>query len=269
MFDVPVDIIKKEHKLIGHTSDGDGINDLRFSDLELVAAMRDSGKRWPRTMSLRQCGKKSNHGLNYDETAYGFALINEIEIGEAKPIVDMYHDIYPGIRIWYESVKRQLQKDRILTNCFGRSVRFLDAWGDKMFKSAYSMLPQSTVVDSLNQGMERIYEDDELCGSKNLNGDVLAQVHDSVLMQFPIRKLLDRDVFERVIHKISDFTSPDIHYNNRTFKIATDYKFGLNWGEHNKDKNPGGMMEFEDYDSFVLAVAEWEKLRGERTFGLA
>ena len=222
MFGVDPGIIKYEHKLIGHTTDSEGIAQLRFGDLEVTKAMRDSGKTWPRTMSLRQCGKKSNHGLNYDEGPNGFAMINEIEIAEAKRIVNMYHEIYPGIRIWYESVKRELQKDRTLTNCFGRAVRFLDTWGDSLWKSAYSMLPQSTIVDSLNGGMVAIYEDRSITGPEGYNLDVLAQVHDSVLMQIPISFLRNRAIFEGLIHKITDYTSPDITYSGRTVKIARD-----------------------------------------------
>lgn len=269
MFGADPDLIKYEHKLIGHTTDADGIAELRNSDIEVVKAMRDSDRRWPRTMSLRQCGKKSNHGLNYDEGPNGFAMINEIDQAEAKRIVNLYHEIYPGIRIWYESIKRQLQKDRILTNCFGRSVRFLGGWDDKLWKSAYSAIPQSTVVDSLNEGMEKLYEDATVCGSAGLNGDILAQVHDSVLMQFPISKLKDRATFDKLIHTITDYTSPDITYSTRTFKIASDYKFGVNWGEFNKDRNPGGMQEFEDYDSFMKAIKDWEVIRGEGALGLA
>ena len=269
MFSVSPEVIKYEHKLIGHTTDADAIAELRNNDLTVVAAMRDSGRRWPRTMSLRQCGKKSNHGLNYDEGPNGFAMINEMDQAEAKRIVNLYHEIYPGIRLWYESVKRQLQKDRTLTNCFGRAVRFLGAWDDKLWKSAYSMIPQSTVVDSLNGGMESLYENKEICGTTGLNGDVLAQVHDSILLQFPISKLTDRTVFEGLVQKITDLTSPDITYSNRTFKIASDYKFGINWGEHNTERNPGGMQEFEDYDSFMATLKDWENIRGEGALGVA
>lgn len=267
MFNVEPELIKYEHKLIGHTTDSDHIADLRRSDLQITAAVRDSGKTWPRTMSLRQCGKKSNHGLNYDEGPNGFAMINEIDQAEAKRIVNMYHEIYPGIRIWYESIKRQLNKDRILTNCFGRAVRFLGSWGDDLWKSAYSAIPQSTVVDSLNMGMEEIHDDSRICGKSGMNADILAQVHDSVLMQFPISELMDREKFEWVIEELKRVTSPDITYSGRTFKIASDFKFGMNWGEYNKEKNPGGMQEFEDYDSFMNALQDWEKLSGEGTLG--
>jgi DNA polymerase I len=264
MFNVPADVVKLDHKLCGHSTDSDHIASIRSGNLELAKAMRDSGKRWPRTMSLRQCGKKSNHGLNYDEGPHGFAMINEIEIGEAKPIVEMYHAIYPGIRIWYESIKRQLQKDRTLTNCFGRSVRFLDNWGDKLWKSSYSMIPQSSVVDSLNMGMQQIYESD-ICQLAAMNADILAQVHDSVLIQMPIHQLADRDTFESFIERVKDYTSPEMTYSARTFKIATDFKFGVNWGEFNSEKNAGGMQEFEDYDTFMKQLNAWEKLRGEGT----
>ena len=169
MFHAEPELIKKEGKIVGHNTDADYIRELRQTQL---SEFYDA--RWPRTMSLRQCGKKSNHGLNYDEGANGFALINEIEIPEAKRIVALYHQIYPGIRLWYESIKRDLAKDRTLTNCFGRSVRFMGQWGDDLWKSSYAMIPQSTVVDSLNDGMVRIHADEELCGTKGFNIDVLA-----------------------------------------------------------------------------------------------
>lgn len=269
MFNVEPSIIKIEHKLNGHSTSADIVLENRQAATEIVEAMRKSGKAWPRTMSLRQCGKKSNHGLNYDERYRQFAMLNEIDEAEAKRIISMYHSIYPGIHHWYETVKLHLQKSRTLTNCFGRTVRFLDAWGDDLFKSAYAMLPQSTVVDSLNTGMEELYEDPKVCGSSGANADILAQVHDSILMQFPIAFLRERENFEWALERIRVATSPEMMYNGRTFKIASDFKFGVNWGGYDKEKNPGGMQEFEDYESFMNALGDWEKLNGTGTVGLA
>lgn len=266
MFDVDPDIIKYEHKLCGHSTSADEIRERRMGD-EFLSQLYET--RWPRSMSLRQCGKKSNHGLNYDEGFRGFAMINEMDEAEAKRIVDMYHSIYPGIRVWYETIKRALMKDRTLVNCFGRAVRFLGGWNDNLWKSAYSMLPQSTVVDALNQGLEELYEDSAVCGVSGANMDILAQVHDSGLCQVPISFLRSRENFEWLRERIRTATSPTMSYNGREFTIATDFKFGLNWGEYNKDKNPKGMQEFEDYDSFMKALEGWENNCGERTLGLA
>ena len=240
MFNVPPEVLELEGKMVGQNSDPD-----------VIASIR-AGSEWldkyagalPRTMSGRQCGKKSNHGLNYDEGFIQFALINEIEQREAKRIVDMYHLIYPSIRVWYESVKRQLQRDRSLTNCFGRKVRFLDAYGPDMFKSAYSMLPQSTVADSLNEGMIKVYNDDSITSTEGANADLLAQVHDSLLLQIPIDVAMS-SAFQEIMSKVYDHLSPDITYNGRTFKIPTDSKLGLNWGGYHKELNPLGMRDMK------------------------
>jgi len=268
MFNVSPEIIKREHKLNGHTTNAEIVLENRKNDPLIYEAMRTCGKVWPRSMSLRQCGKKSNHGLNYDESYHGFAMINEIDQSEAKKIVNMYHDIYPGIHVWYESVKYGLQKDRTMVNCFGRAVRFLGGWNDDLFKSAYSMLPQSTVVDSLNIGMQRLYDDIAVCGTAGANADILAQVHDSILMQVPISYMKDPKNFAWLIEKIRHETSPEMSYNERTFTIASDFKFGMNWGGHDENKNPKGMQEFEDYESFMKALTGWENLDGAGTTGL-
>jgi len=235
MFHQPAELIVLENKLVGNNTDPDIISKLRVDGGVSV--------RLPRTMSMRQCGKKSNHGLNYDEGPNQFALINEMEQSEAKIIVEMYHNIYPGIRIWYEFIKRQLQKERALVNCFGRKVRFMDAWGPDLWKAAYSCLPQSTVVDSLNEGMVKIYNDEWI--TQTCRVDLLAQVHDSILMQLPI-SIFESDDFSKLKQRVYDYVTPELCYNNRRFKIATDSKIGSNWGGYHAENNPGGMGEYKE-----------------------
>lgn len=250
MFHADPEVVELEAKLVGSNTDPDVITELRNSDPILAKYCSN----FPRTMSARQCGKKSNHGLNYAEGPNKFALINEIEPTEAKRIVSMYHAIYPGIRVWYESIKRQLQRDRCLVNCFGRKVRFMGAWDEDLWKQAYSFLPQSSVVDSLNQGMVKIYNDNLLCSTDGLNIDILAQVHDSILTQFPYQTYLDKPDGREVLQsqflwaqdRIYDYVSPNLTYNGRTFKIATDSKIGLNWSGQSKT-NPQGMREMKTH----------------------
>src|SRR5258708_957056 len=235
MFRLSKDIIVEDHKIIGHLTDADEIWERR-------TAMGLPADLLPRTMRGRKMGKKSNHGLNYDEGYNTFALTNEIEIPESKRIVNLYHSIYPGIRLhFHEGIKRQLTKDRSLANCFGRKIRFLDAWGDDLFKAAYSAIPQSTVGDNTNQGMCLIYGDSYLTGREELNIDLLAQGHDSLLLQVPFAAL--EGPFGKVIERVYTHMEPQLEYNGRQFKIATDSKFGLNWGSHHPEANPTGMKE--------------------------
>ena len=240
MFNVEPEVVEYEDKLVGNNTDPDLIAKIRDED-SILARFTPA---LPRTMSGRQCGKKSNHGLNYDEGPNKFALINEMDQREATRIIEMYHRIYPGIRVWYESIKRQLQRERSLTNCFGRKVRFMDAWGPDLWKAAYSMLPQSSVVDSLNKGLVKINHDSYICQTMEI--DLLAQVHDSILLQVPITCMTNTDLFPGVRDRVYDYVSPELTYNGRKFQIATDMKVGLNWGGYNKANNPTGMREVKD-----------------------
>lgn len=252
MFNIEPEVLEYESKLVGNNTDADAIYDIRTRD-EILSRYHE---HLPRTMSGRQCGKKSNHGLNYDEGYVKFALINEIEQSDSKRIVELYHRIYPGIRAsYYESVKRQLQKDRTLTNCFGRRVRFMDAWGPDLWKAAYSMLPQSSVVDSLNIGMVGIYNDALLCELKEYNLEILAQTHDSILLQAPV-DLVWSERFLPVRERVHAYVSPDLSYNGRTFKIATDDKLGQNWGGYHSVKNTKGMKELKKPSDLPVLLGE-------------
>lgn len=252
MFVVPEELVKYENKLIGNTTDSDLIERLRLEDPELVQFAR----QLPRTMSARQAGKKSNHGLNYDETFVMFALVNEMEQAEAKRIINLYHRIYPGIRqVFHENVKRSLQRDRTLTNCFGRKVRFLDAYGPDLWKAGYAMLPQSTVVDSPNMGMVECYHDDWLCQGPG-GIDLLAQVHDSLLFQVPVEWFKNAGAFEGAVDRVYKALEPTLEYNGRKFTIKTDSKIGLNWGGYNKDTNPNGMREVKNSKEAIQLVEQ-------------
>lgn len=244
MFNLPAEVVEYEAKVVSHETNPERVKIARLEDEILRKLYQET---WPRNMSLRQCGKKSNHGLNYDEGFVNFSLLNEMEQREGKRIVNLYHEIYPGIRQYYATVQRLLQKDRTLTNCFGRKVYFMGEWGHDLWKSAYSMIPQSTVVDSLNTGMVKIYHDAQI--TKDRNVDILAQVHDSILMQVPLEIAQDRETFSLLLQRIFDYVSPTCEYNGKQFKIATDAKVGLNWGAYHKGNNPSGMREYKDYNS--------------------
>lgn len=223
---LPEELIKMEDKIIGHTTDPTEISRLRATKFTPDAiSLFHKARFLPRTMSCRQCGKKSNHGLNYDEGYRKFALINELEERESKLMVETYHEVYPGIRnTWHRKIKSQLERDRTIVNPFGRKRRFLDRWGDELFKAAYAFEPQSTVVDMLNQGMCEIYENQE--SLKKVEN--LAQVHDSLLVQHPLG---DWNEIAQAAHDMRDKLTPQVSIDGREFKIETDMKIGLNWGD--------------------------------------
>lgn len=221
MFKIDKDIIKREAKVVGHTTDPIEIKRLREEGIPEIF----NAPFVPRIFSMRQAGKKSNHALNYDETYKRFAMENEMSEKESKYIVEAYHRAYPGIRAGFELVKASLRHDRTLTNCFGRKQLFLDEWGPDLFKAAYAFIPQSTVADLINGALNSIY----YSGDSNLEPvEFLAQVHDSILYQIPLHLGPDKILY--AIERCEDFMNPQMEYNGRQFKIGTDIKLGTsNW----------------------------------------
>ena len=213
----PQDLVEKESKLVGLQTDPNLVETSR----QELPELQGNGYFLPRTMSIRQAGKKANHGLNYGLGYKTFALYNEMEERDAKEIVRRYHeDAYPGIRQWHEKIKRQLSKDKTLSNCFGRKRKFIDAWGMELWLDAYSFIPQSTVVDMVNIGMTNAFDD------KSLDFQLLAQVHDSILIQVPP----EWEKAAKDCKKIAlDYMMPTIQYGAREFQIPTDVKVGYDW----------------------------------------
>lgn len=222
MFGLSEEVIIKENKIVDKTTDADIISKLRAPILEDIRG----ANFLPRTMSFRQAGKKTNHGCNYREGYKMFALINEIPETEAKPMVDSYSTIvYPGISQWWESMDEDMKKTRTMVNCFGRKIRFLDEWNNELKKSYTSFLPQSTVVDMVNEGLIKAFDDN---GPVFRPMDLLTQTHDSLTMQYPTDDWTR--LAEFAIRLGLDYMSPEIEYNFRKFKVGTDLKIGLNWG---------------------------------------
>ena len=188
------------------------------------------------SMSCRQIGKKCNHGLNYDLGYMGFSASSEIEMKVSKRIVEMYHNAYPGIRnTYHRRVRDQLNKDRTQVNCFGRKRIFMDRWGDSLFKAAYACVPQGSVGDMVNIAIGAIYNDNCRVMQKV---DMLGQVHDSIVFQYPLDSLPDLYYAIKICKEYMDIP---MTYNARTFTIPTDIKIGLSWGKG--EELPNGDFE--------------------------
>lgn len=233
---MPEDLVKTEHKAVGHLSDPSEIALVRREIPEL-----GRGNFFlTRNMSVRQAGKKSNHGLNYGMGPGRFAKENEVDFSDAKRCYETYHRAYPGLKSnMYAGIQRQLRENRTLTNCFGRKRRFLDAWGEDLFKAAYSFVPQSTNVGMVNRAIRQVYKDDRPFMTK---AELMAQVHDSILYQYPILENNDWTDMAAAIQQIEWYLRPTIQYWGREFQVKSDLKIGLHWGEWD-NKTHRGMYE--------------------------
>ena len=176
--------------------------------------------------SERFWGKKSNHAFNYDLGYKNFSLKVEIPENQGKWILDRYHLAYPEIRKGYHAgVKKQLLINRTLTNLMGRKTLFLGEWGDKLWKAAYSCIPQGTTGDKINEhGLIYIYYDQVNFPDVEL----LTQVHDSISFQIPLStSWLDHARILKMIRR--SLETPLSTSYGREFVIPAELKMGRNF----------------------------------------
>lgn len=199
----------------------------------------------------RQWGKRANHGLNYDLGYRTFSLYYEIPESDAKYIVERYHQAYPGVRQGYHAqVRQMLSMNRTVINCLGRRRLFLDRWGDDLFKSAYSYIPQSTVADVINErGIEYVYYNQNDFSPVEL----LLQVHDSIVFQIHRKVPLKQHV--EILWKIKTKLEIPLQWKTQTFVIPAEIQISTG----HMGKGPGGLKDIragscEELEQNLLAM---------------
>lgn len=230
---VPEELVEKEHKLLGSMTDPDGLLTMRK---KLLPELFEGDYFIPRIFTIRQGGKKSNHGLNYDMRYKRFALENEMPERDAETICELYHGkAYPGIReTFHADVRKELKEnDRTLVNLMGRKVRLLDQAGPDLFDKGYAFKPQSTVFDICRQAMVAAHDahSDPLLRHMLLR----AQVHDSILTEWPDSR---EDELVPYAQEIVRLMSVPLEAKGHTFTLGVDVKVGPNWGEMKTLKLP-------------------------------
>lgn len=172
------------------------------------------------TKEQRTVGKTIRHATNYSAGPDVVANRLGVTRKEAKVYLDKYHAGTPQLHLWHQRIRDELQRTRVLTNLFGRKHRFLDRWGDSLFRSAYSFIPQSTVGDLLNHALINIYN--------NLNSwcHLALQLHDAVYVYIKPHELNAAIEAMRENMIIPLYTD-----QGEQFTIDVDFSWGDTWGE--------------------------------------
>lgn len=172
------------------------------------------------TKAQRGIGKTIRHATNYSAGPTVVATRLGIQLKEAKQLLERYHQTCPQLKLWHQRIQDELRRTRTLTNLFGRKHRFLDRWGDTLFRSAYSFIPQSTVGDLLNHALLNIYS--------NLSDWVhlALQLHDAVYCYIKPNQLPD------AIDALTEQMLIPLHTDaGEQFTIDVDFSAGETWGD--------------------------------------
>ena len=174
------------------------------------------------TKEQRNAGKTVRHAVSYSAGPTVLANRLGVSLADAKRLTELYHQANPFLRAWYSAIQMELKKTRSLTNLFGRKHRFLDRWGDGLFRSAYSFIPQSTVGDLLNKALIKIYDEQQ---HVSYDMRILLQLHDAVYIT-----VKEANVMEAVRMLRKCMMIP-LEHNYEKFYIDVDFKVGDSWGE--------------------------------------
>lgn len=183
--------------------------------------------------SWRFQAKRIQHGSNYGLSPFGIAMIAHIPFAEAQRAYRMYFTAFPYIKQWHNRIRAIVHAGEPLINPLGRRIRlFGRPWDPHTFKQGLSFIPQSTVADIINLALWQVW--------KNLDPNLvqlLAQVHDALLFQFPRGKV-------EAVRQVLDFMTLPLDINGRTMVIPTEAAIGRNWGKKNTDPKKGPLNPF-------------------------
>jgi uracil-DNA glycosylase family 4 len=167
----------------------------------------------------RKVGKTLRHATNYSAGPVVLATRLGISVKEARTLIEVYHKKNPLLRIWYQRIQDELRNTKTLTNLFGRKHRFLSIWGDQLFRSAYSYIPQSTVGDLLNRALVDFYE------KYGEEYDLYLQLHDALYV------ICQEDKVDEVISLLKECMLIKIPYRDGCIQIDVDFKVSNAWHE--------------------------------------
>lgn len=201
-----------------------------------------------RHFTHRFLSKKLGHGSNYLATPPTMAKHARIPQKIAEEFQRDYFGAFPCIPEWHKKVFWALENLAFLESPFGRRRFFFGRPKEGATRrEAVAHVPQSMTGDEINQGILQIWRANKV--------QLLLQVHDSILFQFP-ETMKD----EIVPWALETLKVPLRLARGREFVVPTEAKVGWNWGDYNENENVDGLKKWNGGD---------ERKRTETAFQLS
>lgn len=151
----------------------------------------------------RQKFKSFCHGTNYLGTARGLAMRLGISVAESERTQNWYFHRFPRIKERQEYMKEQLRRHRYVQNAFGYRRYYFDRIDDDVFRQAAAWIPQSSVAVYINHIWARFVVNIPQI-------EVLLQVHDSIVGQFPthLHDWVVKQMFDEASQVVLPYSDP-------------------------------------------------------------
>lgn len=214
----------------------------RWKDLDLLIKSSDG---WPLTERYYYLAKQTVHSANYDIQWSNFVM-NILEKSGGKIVVDKkegirflqtYRSLFPEIPTRNQRVARQVQDTRMIFNMHGHPYQITDYnLLETKMKEYYAWGPQSTVGEITRIAFSRLQEQIE---DEHRRWDILADTHDSYLVQCPLLDI--KDAIESMQkHMNQKLISP---IDGAPFNMKSETNCGFNWAKYKPEVNELGLRE--------------------------
>lgn len=188
----------------------------------------EADRPYYRQHSLRYMAKRLGHGSNYMGQAATMAFHSKMPVKIIKDFQEAYFTQFPAIKRWHQWVEDELKMKGNLTTLMGMRRWFFGRRNDQdTIREAVAFEPQSVSVEILNRIMLNLWRAN-CC-------QLLLQVHDSILFQYP------EEQEDTVIPKVLEcFNYPIRLRGDRMMTIPAEIKTGWNWAPKSEE-NPRGL----------------------------
>ena len=188
-----------------------------------------------RHYSRRFMCKKIGHGSNYGGKAKTLADQAKIDVEAVERFQEVYFPTFPAHRKWHEHVEREVRTKGELVSLMERRRQF---WGRRDYpdtiREALAFDPQGSLSDIVNKGTMNVW--------RNKTAELLMNVHDAVVFQYPEEKE------DEIIPKLRKQLEYEVRLKHgRSMIIPYDCKVGWNYGMMTKE-NPDGLKEYSQND---------------------
>lgn len=149
------------------------------------------------------------HGSNYNMGVQKLAIMLGMPLRDAERLKQWYFTRCPEIPAWHQKIQSTIATKGYISNIFGRRAYFIDKTDPTRYNKAYGFIGQSTVADAMNRAWPKVDTIPDV--------QVLKQVHDSLVTQYPI------DLAEELRPRIIEKMEIKIPYK-RELVIPVDFK---------------------------------------------
>lgn len=187
--------------------------------------------------------KAVQHGSNLGLTPFGMAIQKRIPVAAAQEGQARYFKAFPGIRGYQAMIRQKVQDQEPIVTPLGISFKLFGRPSDEhTYKQGLSIIPQSMVGHIISIACIRMQR-------KEPEVQLLAQVHDAILFQFPKGRY---DIVRRVVedHMRVPIPIKGVDDKVRKIVIGTEAAVGHNWAHGNRKPEKGplnleGIFEIE------------------------